>query len=93
MFVQIILIKLISSAQEILVNVLMVKENLEWNMLTCQASSSDGSGDVMVFLTVLMLHCKGIRIVNDLSGLNGLISLISSKHLLSMMLPLTWQQK
>ena len=48
MFVQIILIKLISSAQEILVNVLMVKENLEWNMSTCQASSSDGSGDVMV---------------------------------------------
>ena len=30
--------------------------------------------------------------LNDLSGLSGLNSLISSKHLLSMMLPITWQQ-
>ena len=30
--------------------------------------------------------------LNDLSGLNGLNSLILSKHLLSMMLPLIWQQ-
>ena len=30
--------------------------------------------------------------LNDLSGLNDLNSLISSKNLLSMLLPLTWQQ-
>jgi hypothetical protein len=30
--------------------------------------------------------------LNDLSGLNDLNSLISSKKLLSMLLPLTWQQ-
>jgi hypothetical protein len=30
--------------------------------------------------------------LNDLSGLNSLNSLNSSKHLLSMMLPITWQQ-
>ena len=30
--------------------------------------------------------------LNDLSGLNDLNSLISSKNLLSMMLPITWQQ-
>ena len=30
--------------------------------------------------------------LNDLSGLNDLNSLISSKNLLSLMLPLTWQQ-
>ena len=35
---------------------------------------------------------NNIPVLNDLSGLNGLNSLISSKHLLSMMLPLTWQQ-
>ena len=34
---------------------------------------------------------NGLNSLNDLSGLNDLNSLISSKNLLSMMLPLTWQ--
>jgi hypothetical protein len=35
---------------------------------------------------------RNLSSLNDLSGLNDLNSLILSKHLLSMMLPLTWQQ-
>ena len=34
---------------------------------------------------------NGLNSLNDLGGLNDLNSLISSKNLLSMMLPLTWQ--
>ena len=38
------------------------------------------------------LHSLQEKGLNDLSGPNDLNSLISSKNLLSLMLPLTWQQ-
>ena len=37
-------------------------------------------------------NLSSLNDLNSLNGLSGLDSLISSKHLLSMMLPITWQQ-
>ena len=46
----------------------------------------------VIFQALEPCNLNDLYILNNLSGLNDLSGLISSKHLLSMMLPLTWQQ-